>query len=195
MHQPDSHENENELIALARSGDEQAKAHLVQRFWEPLYRHLQSRTQCPEDAEDATIMAFTKALQGLSSYDDQHAFSTWLFRIGQNSLTDLHRAQKGVVVRFDDERIGDTLRWVLLGRPAAGLSPEEELIRKQRHSAVREVINQLKPHYRQLVEMRYLQERSYEEISTELDMPLGSLKAKLSRARGLLESIFRSSPL
>lgn len=195
MHQPDPFENENELIALARSGDEQAKAHLVQRFWEPLYQHLQSRTQRTEDAEDATVIAFTKALKALADFDDQYAFSTWLFRIGQNSLTDLHRAQKGVVVSLDDERLADTLRSVLLGRPAAGLSPEEELIRKQRHKAVHEVIDQLKPHYRQLVELRYLQERSYDEISIQLDMPLGSVKAKLSRARGLLESLFRSSSL
>lgn len=195
MQAPDHLDNETQLIAEARRGSEQAKAHLVHMFWAPLYQHLQGRTQRPEDAEDATVIAFTKALTALDDFDDNFAFSTWLFRIGQNSLTDLHRAQKGDVVSYDDQRISETLRAALLSRPSAGLSPEEEMIRQQRHSAVREVVDQLKPHYRQLVDLRYLQEHSYDEISHELNMPLGSVKAKLSRARALLESLFRSSSL
>ena len=192
---PEAPDTELVLITQARSGDEKARAHLVQQYWMPLYQHLQSRTQRPEDAEDATVISFTKALQSLDQFDENYAFSTWLFRIGQNSLTDLHRAQKGDTLSIDDERIGEAIRAILVERPTAVLSPEEELVRKQRHDAVHEVIGQLKEHYRQLVELRYLKERSYEEIASELEMPLGSVKAKLSRARGLLASLFRSSPL
>ncbi len=182
-------------ISSAREGDEQARAHLVQAHWEPLYQHLIGRTSIAEDAEDATVIAFTKALNALKDYDERFAFSTWLFRIGQNSLIDLHRAQKGASVSLDDERIGRAIRAVLADRPAAGLNPEEKVIRAQRHAAVREVIGQLKPHYRQLVELRYMKEMSYDEISTALDMPLGSVKGKLLRARGLLLSLFQLTEL
>lgn len=190
-----SAEDLNTWISSAREGDEQARAHLVQAFWEPLYQHLVGRTQISEDAEDATVIAFTKALNSLSDYNETYAFSTWLFRIGQNSLIDLHRAQKKTTISLDEERIGHALRAVLVDRPAAGLNPEEEIIRAQRHAAVREVIDQLKPHYRQLVELRYMRELSYEEISIALDMPLGSVKGKLLRARGLLLSLFQLTEL
>jgi len=182
-------------ITSAREGDEQARAHLVHAFWEPLHQHLISRTQVAEDAEDATVIAFTKALNALSDYQSEFAFSTWLFRIGQNSLIDLHRKKKETTISLDDEFKGKALMAVLSDRPSAGSDPEQVLMRAQRHQAIQEVVQQLKPHYRQLVELRYMKEMSYDEISTALDMPLGSVKGKLLRARGLLLSLFQLTEL
>lgn len=78
--------------------------------------------------------------------------------------------------------------------PSPTLDPEEKIIKKQKIEMMREIVEKLKPHYRTLIELRYFKEYSYDEISKELDLPLGTVKAQLFRAREFLYNILKNRP-
>jgi RNA polymerase sigma-70 factor (ECF subfamily) len=152
-------------------------------------------TNNPEDADDLTIEAFGKAFKNLKQYTPDYAFSTWLFRIASNNCIDFIRKRKlneTVSVNLHDAtESGDDLADIL---PSPTRNPEEDIIRQQRIQALRDVIEKLKPHYRKLIELRYYEERSYEEISEELNLPIGTVKAQLFRARELIFHVLKNRP-
>jgi RNA polymerase sigma-70 factor (ECF subfamily) len=144
-------------------------------------------TNNAQDADDLTIEAFGKAFRNLRQYTPQYAFSTWLFKIASNNCIDFIRKKKmneSISLNLTDiSEQGDDLSELL---PSSSRTPEEEIIRQQKIEALREIINKMKPTYRKLIELRYYDEKSYEEIACELDLPLGTVKAKLFRAREFL---------
>lgn len=175
-----------------QSGDQQAYASLLNKYRDTLYFMMLKMTGNPSDADDLTIEAFGKAFKNLAQYTPDFAFSTWLFKIAANNCIDFLRKNKRLQFTdnlFDDEESNDAPANI----PAEGLDPEEQVIEKQKIQLVREVVTRLKPHYRQLVELRYFKEWSYEEIATELDLPLGTVKAQLFRARDFLFQILQNS--
>jgi len=151
-------------------------------------------TNNPHDAEDLTIEAFGKAFKKLHQYTPDYAFSTWLFKIASNNCIDFIRKKKkytfSIDKNYDDDEMGTELANKI---PAEVLDPEEDLMKKQRIQLMREVVEKLKPHYRTLIELRYFKEFSYDEIATELNLPLGTVKAQLFRAREFLYQILKNS--
>jgi RNA polymerase sigma-70 factor (ECF subfamily) len=147
----------------------------------------------PVDAEDLTIEAFGKAFRNLGQYTPDFAFSTWLFKIGANNCIDFLRKSKRIQFADfeggDEEELSDYPGNIRASTP----DPEEHIIAKQKVQLMHEVVEKLKPHYRQLIEMRYFKEWSYEEIATTLDLPLGTVKAQLFRARELLYEILKDA--
>jgi RNA polymerase sigma-70 factor (ECF subfamily) len=141
------------------------------------------------DAEDLTIEAFSKAFNNIEQYTPTYAFSTWLFKIATNNCIDFIRRKKEDSISLDkaNEEEGTTKIFV----KDTGLDPEEYMINNQKIKVLRSIIKKLKPHYQKLVELRYFKEFSYEEISQELDLPLGTIKAQLYRARELLFNILK----
>ncbi len=141
------------------------------------------------DAEDLTIEAFSKAFKNLEQYTPNFAFSTWLFKIASNNCIDFIRKKRIDHISLDRE-IGDKGRVsnIIIAEVS---DPEEDLIKKQKASLMRHVVTTLKPRYRDLVELRYFKEYSYEEIADELNLPLGTVKAQLFRARELLYNILK----
>src|SRR5512140_2679009 len=136
------------------------------------------------DAEDLTIEAFGKAFRNLESYTPNFAFSTWLFKIATNNCIDFIRkkqASPSIIDQGPDELDDYTIN-IQSDMP----DPEEALINHQKIKQLREVVDQLKPRYRNLIELRYYKEYSYEEISRELNLPIGTIKAQLFRAKTLL---------
>ncbi len=181
------------LVRRAREeGDERAFANLVQIYREPIYLMLLKMTNDPTEADDLTIEAFGKAFSSLHLYTPTYAFSTWLFSIAANHGIDYIRKKKMDTVYLDDicTRSNDDVYEYPI--PSFDDNPEEEMIRKQRVQILREVVEQMKPRYRQLVELRYFEELAYEEIAERLNLPLGTVKTQLFRARDLLQSILRS---
>lgn len=178
------------LVQRAReNGDQRAYADLMRMYKEPIYLMLLKMTNNPTEADDLTIEAFGKAFASLHLYTPTHAFSTWLFSIATNNCVDFIRKKRLQTVYLDDIRTtssGDVYEYPI---PSEANNPEESFIREQRVSMLREVVRQLKPRYRRLVEMRYFDELSYEEIAAELKMPLGTVKVQLFRARDLLHNI------
>lgn len=186
-----------ELVLLARDkGDQKAYADLLEAYREPVYYMLLKMTRSTVDADDLTIEAFGKAFRSLNDYSPEHAFSTWLFRIATNNCIDFIRKQRAYTISMDDgyEDEEGYVNSTVKNLASEVKSPEEELMSEQQKLWVRNVVSKLKPHYRVLIEKRYFDEKSYEEIAEEENMPLGSVKAKLFRARALLMDIIKENP-
>jgi RNA polymerase sigma-70 factor (ECF subfamily) len=182
-----------QLVLAARDkGDQRAYADLMRFYREPIYMMLLRMTHNPTDADDLTIETFGKAFCQLHTYSPTNTFATWLFSIASNSGIDYIRRRRlemvslnALSVRGDD----DAYEYPL---PSDDANPEEALIATQRGELLREVVGQLKPRYRKIVQMRYFEELSYDEIAEQLKLPLGTVKIQLRRARMLLAEILQS---
>ncbi|MBN4081619.1 sigma-70 family RNA polymerase sigma factor [bacterium AH-315-C07] len=173
-------------------GDQQAYAKLMNRYWESIYYMLLKMVNNAEDANDLTIEAFGKAFKNLKLYTPEYAFSTWLFKIATNNCIDFIRKKKYRASTYSSDRGADKDD-ILESIPSKYLDPEEKAIKAQKSEIIREVVQRLNPRYKRLIELRYFKEYSYEEIATELTLPLGTVKAQLFRARELLHNIMKHS--
>ena len=174
-------------------GDQKAYAELLNNYRDSLYFMLLKMTNNPVDAEDLTIEAFGKAFKNLNQYTAEFAFSTWLFRIAANNCIDYLRKRNRIQFTSGINNSGEETDGDPTNFPSPNPGPEEMIIAKQKIKMMHEVVEKLKPHYRMLIEMRYFSELSYEEIASELDLPLGTVKAKLFRARDFLYNILKNS--
>ena len=182
------------LVESALKGDEKAFAKLLSKYKDAIYFMLLKMVNNKSDAEDLTIEAFGKAFKNLHQYSPSYAFSTWLFKIASNNCIDFLRKRKGVYVSIEtnqDNNDNDQSVRLKSGDP----DPEEKLIRIQKAILLRRIVHKLKPRYRTLVELRYFREYSYEEIAKELQLPLGTVKAQLFRAREMLFKMIESTEI
>ena len=180
------------LVESALKGDEKAFAKLLSKYKDAIYFMLLKMVNNKSDAEDLTIEAFGKAFKNLHQYSPSYAFSTWLFKIASNNCIDFLRKKKGVHVSIENSQDGnDNEQSVRL--KSKDPDPEEKLIRIQKAILLRRIVHKLKPRYRTLVELRYFREFSYEEIAKELDLPLGTVKAQLFRARDFLSNMMEKT--
>jgi len=175
------------LVEEARKGNEKAFARLMNRYRDSIYYMLLKMVSNPSDAEDLTIEAFGKAFRNLDTYTPKFAFSTWLFTIATNNCVDFIRKKQMSPAPFDSNQ--DNIDNVTINIQSDLPDPEESLINHQKIAALKDIINQLKPRYRTLIQLRYYKEYSYEEIAAELKIPLGTVKAELYRAKTLLYNI------
>ncbi|MGQ9847846.1 MAG: RNA polymerase sigma factor [Bacteroidales bacterium] len=181
------------LVQQAIKGDEKSFAELMGRYRDSIYFMLLKMVANKVEAEDLTIEAFTKAFKNLSQYSPSFAFSTWLFKIATNNCIDYLRKKKAEIISIDGQSAENSDLETPIPLQSDSLDPEEELIREQKFILMRHIIEKLKPRYRKLIELRYFKEYSYEEISAELEIPIGTVKAQLFRARELLYQIFKKS--
>lgn len=182
------------LVQLAVGSDDQkAYSELMGYYKDAIYFMLLKMTNNADDAEDLTIEAFGKAFNKLGQYTPDYAFSTWLFKIASNNCIDFIRRKKMETLSINktyNEEDGTEMSHNL---PSQGPDPEEKLIETQKIFMMREVVEKLKPHYKKLIQLRYFDELSYEEIAEEMDIPLGTVKAQLFRAREYLYNIMKDS--
>jgi len=182
------------LVQQARKdGDQKAYAELLNNYRDSLYFMLLKMTNNPEDADDLTIEAFGKAFKSLHQYTAEYAFSTWLFRIAANNCIDFLRKHRRLQFTSGVLAEGEESENHPSNLPSPNPDPEEQVIAKQKVKLMRDVVEKLKPHYRLLIEMRYFKELSYEEIAVELNLPMGTVKAQLFRAREFLYQILKNS--
>jgi RNA polymerase sigma-70 factor (ECF subfamily) len=183
------------LIKLAlENGDQKAYAELMSRYRDSVYFMLMKMVNNKDDADDLTIEAFGKAFNRLKQYTPQFAFSTWLFKIASNNAIDFIRKKKNeqlhtgnrTIAAEDGGEYGFSFK-------SGDLDPEENFIKKQKIESLKLIVEKLKPKYRQLVEMRYYEELSYEEISEQLNLPIGTVKAQLFRARDFLFQVLKNT--
>lgn len=174
--------------------DQKAYAELMDRYRDSIYFMLLKMVNNGDDADDLTIEAFGKAFKKLHQYTPNYAFSTWLFKIASNNCIDFIRKKKKRQGTFSIDKgyENDEGAEVGMDLKSDGLNPEEVYIREQKIKLMQDVVKKLKPRYRRLVELRYFQEFSYAEISQELDLPLGTVKAQLFRAREFLFNILKN---
>lgn len=176
------------LVEKAKNGSELAFANLMNRYRDSIYFMLLKMVNNASDAEDLTIEAFGKAFRNLDSFTPDFAFSTWLFKIATNNCIDFIRKKQSSPSPIDQWQ--DDIDNITVNIQSDLPDPEESLINDQKIAVLRGIVNQLKPRYRTLIELRYYKEYSYEEISSELKLPIGTVKAQLYRAKSLLYNIF-----
>jgi len=174
-------------------GDQKAYAELMSRYKDSIYFMLLKMVNNRDDADDLTIEAFGKAFKNIRQYTPDYAFSTWLFKIATNNCIDFIRKKRKMTFSIDKGFETDEGGEMTLDIKSNQPDPEEHMMKKQKVMMMRDVVEKLKPRYKKLVELRYFQERSYEEIAEELNLPLGTVKAQLFRAREFLYQIMKNS--
>ena len=174
-------------------GNQKAYAELMSRYKDSIYFMLLKMVNNRDDADDLTIEAFGKAFKNIHQYTPDYAFSTWLFKIATNNCIDYIRKKRKLMLSIDKGYENENGEDVALEIKSDTIGPEEKLMKKQKMETMREVVDKLKPRYRTRIELRYFQELSYEEIATNMDLPLGTVKAQLFRAREFLYQIMKNS--
>ena len=182
------------VIRAVERSDQKAYAELMTRYRDSIYFMLLKMVNNKDDADDLTIEAFGKAFKRLSQYTPNYAFNTWLFKIASNNCIDFIRRKKNnTTFSIDKTYANDEGGEISVDLKSSMLDPEEKVIKKQKIKLMHEIVEKLKPRYRELIELRYFQEYSYEEIAVKLDIPIGTVKAQLFRAREFLYNIMKNS--
>ena len=175
-----------QLVQKAVDGDQRAYATLLDRYRNPVFHTILKMVHNRDDADDLTLEAFGKAFHKLSSYTPKYAFSTWLFKIAINNCIDHIRKKRIHFLSIDDPIEPGGEDDFASNLKSSVLDPEEQIIRFQQIELIRSVIGNLSHKYRLMIELRFFEDLSYDEIATELDIPLGTVKAQLYRAKELL---------
>ncbi len=176
-----------EAIQQAKKNEQKAFNFLLNTFWDDVYGFQLKRIQNENDAEDVTIQTFSRAFDKIDTYKTEYKFKTWLITISKNIHIDLLRKEKRSIstdISKDDE---NSLFQILDETPSA----EDKLITEQNLAKLLRDIKKLKPHYQEVINLRYFQELSYKEISTKLNEPINNVKVKLLRAKKLLAEIIQ----
>lgn len=178
----------NSQIEKAKKGDQTAFTFLLDRYWNEVYGFMLKRTENETDSEDITIETFSKAFDKIATYNPEFQFNTWLIAIAKNVHIDLLRKKKSTyLLEITDEEDRQAYN-IADSSPSA----EDVLITEQNLSRLLEFIKELKPHYQEVIQLRYFQEMSYQEIAEQLKEPLSNVKIKLLRAKKLLAEIIES---
>ncbi len=186
----ESSEQDRVLVEQALAGREDAFRHLMVKYDKALFHHIYRMMRAKGDVEDLVQETFIKAFSALGSYSSEYAFSTWLYKIATNHTIDYLRKKKLPTFSIDKPihtKDGDLEYEV----PDITYRPDRHVVTDQRRELIQEAINALPPKYHRVIVMRHQQEKSYEEIAQELDLPLGTVKAHIFRARKLLYKYLR----
>ena len=173
------------LVARVLSGERDRFTELVKRYEKRVINYVYRITHRYEDAHDLAQEIFVKVYLALDRYDPKYQFSTWLFRIAQNSAIDALR--KKSVIEVPIARPADDENQKEREFADSGVSPYRAMSNKQLGAAIEKAVEELPPDYRELIQLRHYAELSYEEIATMKKLPLGTVKNKLFRARNLLK--------
>ncbi|MCF1420150.1 MULTISPECIES: RNA polymerase sigma factor [Mangrovimonas] len=177
-----------EAIKKAKENDQKAFKFLLDSFWDYVYGYQIKRTGNENEAEDITIQAFSKAFDKIATFDESYSFQTWIITISKNIHIDMVRKEKNKISQTISNQDEDSLNQILDESPSA----EDQLIIEQNLAKLLKDIKKLKPHYQEIINLRYFQELSYQEISDELKEPMNNVKVKLLRAKKLLAEIIKT---
>ncbi len=186
-----SSEQDRALVEQALGGEEAAYQALVEKYERALHYHIHKMVRRRAVVEDLVQESFIKAFEALESYSARYAFSTWLYKIATNHTIDYLRKKK-LKTRSIDEPIRTKEGEMSYQVPDATYRPDKHVVEDQRKALIQEAIDRLPPKYYRVIVLRHQQELSYQEIADELDLPLGTVKAHIFRARELLNKYLRS---
>ena len=180
-----SSEQDRALVTEALDGDQDAYQQLMQKYREPIRRHVNRMVRDKAMVDDLVQESFIKAFTSLNSYSSDYAFSTWLYKIATNHTIDYLRKKKLSTFSIDQPPPGsEEARTYEL--PDTTYRPDRHVMADQRRELIQEAIEALPPKYHRVIVLRHQRELSYDEIAEELDLPLGTVKAHIFRARALL---------
>ena len=183
-------ENDSELINKAKNGDAKAYEGLLKKYKNSVYNLVYRMVRDVQEAEDLTQEAFIKAFNSLASFNEEYAFSTWLYKIATNNCIDFFRKRKlqtyslDKPIQYKDSEIQHEI-------PDPDLNPEKSILARERSSMIQEAIETLPEKYYTAIVLRHNDEKSYEEIAEILELPLGTVKARIFRAREMLNKVLK----
>ncbi|MCP4291055.1 MAG: sigma-70 family RNA polymerase sigma factor [bacterium] len=178
-------------IRRCKRGDEAAFAEILSRYRGAIYNLCFRMSRNTEDATDLAQEVFIKVFGLLDRFDESYAFSSWLFRIATNHCIDFLR-RKRMKFQSIDGAVGTDGEEYELQLPDSGPQPDTVLQRKEALSKLEEVIGDLPPHYKAITLLRHDQQMSYEEIAEVLQLPLGTVKARIHRARNMVQQMLKT---
>ena len=174
------------IIQRCLAGDERAYRELVKRYQSMVFSVALRMVRQSQDAEDITQETFVRMFGALQRYDPSRPFAAWLMTIASRlSIDHLRRRRVRPISLFQREAGSDEERVIDVRDP--GLGPEDVTSHREEERRTEELIDSLPPHYRIVVLLRHQQDLSYDEIARTLDLPLGTVKARIHRARALLK--------
>lgn len=179
-------EEDHALVRQALEGDQAAYTRLRQKYAGPLNAMLFRMVRNELDAEDLTQEAFIKAFSSLASFNFQYAFSTWLYKIASNNCIDYLRKRRLKTVSMDEPIRTNKGDMEMQVPDLSALPPDAPMTARERTQILEEAIADLPEKYRVVIELRHHREMEYQDIAEELDLPLGTVKAHLFRARAQL---------
>jgi len=182
-------EDQKLVLQATKNNDQAAFAKLLDRYRKPIYFMILQMVKNKEDAEDLTIEAFGKAFNNIEKYKPKYAFSTWIFTIATNNCIDFIR--KKTIPKEPLSKSSDNGETYEVDPKSPAPDPEEEFIKTQRKALAQQIVKQLPEHYSKLVELRFFDQLTYKEISARLNMPQGTIKAQIFRAKELLYNIVK----
>jgi RNA polymerase sigma-70 factor, ECF subfamily len=176
--------SDEDLVSAILEGDPDLFAELVDRYQRRLVNYLNRLLRNLDEAHELAQEVFLKVYQALDRYDPRYRFSTWIFRVAQNSAIDHVRKRRLKMVSLNRPDEEDGRDWDL---PSGDRDAYGDLRNRERGEAIRRAVDELPWEYRDLIAMRHYAEMSYDEIARARDMPLGTVKNKLFRGRQMLK--------
>ena len=177
---------DQEVVALAKAGKQAAYRELLKRYERPVFSLIFRMVRDRSLAEDLAQETFVKVLNALASYRPEYKFSSWIFKIANNAAIDQLRRRELDTLSLDgspDARTPDEVEATALQATDRAESPLEELESRETGAAIEQAIGRLRPEYRTCILLRHVEGRSYEEIADVMDLPLGTVKTYIHRAR------------
>jgi len=176
----------SELIKQAIAGDESAYKQLLENYRGAIYNLLYKMVRNREETEDLVQEAFMKAFHALPTFNEEYAFSTWLYKIAINNCIDHMRKKRlktysiNKPVQSKDGELGREF-------PDTSMSPDKNILSEEKSKIIAAAIDELSENYKVAIILRHTEEKSYEEIAAILNIPLGTVKARIFRAREMLK--------
>jgi len=180
---------DQEVVLQARAGREVAYRELIRRYERPIFSLIYRMVRDRELAEDLSQETFVKALNAIDSYRPEYKFSSWIFKIANNAAIDHLRRRELKTLSLDGAphaQTADAIEATALQIGDRGETPLEELEARELGGAIEEAIGRLRPEYRSCILLRHVDGRPYEEIAQILELPLGTVKTYIHRARNEL---------
>jgi len=180
---------DQDVVLLARAGREAAYRELVRRYERPVFALLYRMVRDRELAEDLAQETFVKALNAIESYRPEFKFSSWIFKIANNAAIDHLRRRELDTLSLDGSPHAETpeaMQATALQIGARQESPLDAVEARELGGAIEAAIGRLRPEYRSCILLRHVEGRAYEEIAEILDLPLGTVKTYIHRARNEL---------
>jgi RNA polymerase sigma factor (sigma-70 family) len=181
----ESRAEDSRLIHAALKGNDAAYKKLMKKYHDAIYNFIYRMIHDKHQVEDLTQEAFIKAFQSLASFNEEYAFSTWLYKIATNNSIDYIRKRKLQTYSIDkpiDAKDSD----YAFELPDDSYETDQEMISDQRAKMLNEAIKRLPEKYHKVIHLRHVDEKSYEEIAEQLNLPIGTVKAHIFRAREIL---------
>lgn len=176
--------NDSFYIQQAQQGQQNAFRFLLGKYWDYVYKYQLKRINNEVDAEDVCIQTFAKAFDKIHTFDTRFTFKTWLIRISENIRIDLLRQKKNIIVS-EETTPQKELKEIIDQTP----SIEDQLVLEQHRTHLMECIEKLPSPYQELIQLRFLEEKSYKEIAEITGLKLSNVKVSLLRAKKKLTKI------